>query len=254
MNKRDTKVFILKIGRWVVKIPLSAGAIKEIAQERLLLNQVKKDHYFSEYVLEYKYFLGLPIISYLPVFKIDKNEGLIKGYFKKYFQNVDDCAWKELKLLIDAKNFLNFIFANIRDDYKFWEIFLNKYKFPQSSAHGDFNQDNILVEDNKLYFIDWSRFSSSRAKHFDLIDFYIFSKRRDKESWIETWKRELNKGTINIFSIKVDETHFISYAVWKIADELKILILRNSLNQFKCKKYISFINNLAGLIRQQKNK
>lgn len=248
---RDTKIFILKIGKRIIKFPLSIGAIKEIRRERLLLNQIKRDNHFSSYVLGYKYFLGLPIMRCLPVFEINKNKKLIKKYFKKYFQGGDNCPLKELKSLINLDIFLNFIFENAHCDYEFWEIFLNKHKLPQSSAHGDFNQDNILVEGGKLYFIDWSRFNLFRSKYFDLIDFYIFSKKQDKESWMKTWERELNKGTKNIFGIEVEKIHFIAYAVWKVADELKILILRNSLNQLKNKKYIKFINNLAGIIRQQ---
>lgn len=254
MAKRNTKIFIFKIKYKIIKIPLSLGAWIEIQKEREAIKQAMADSHFSNYVLEYKYFFGLPVIQYLQAFNKKIHKELIKKYFKKSFTDFSGWEIKKLKYLIEADIFLNFVKDNIFENYHFWKTFLNNSKIPQSSAHGDFHQDNILIMEDKLYFIDWSRFSVSRSRLFDLIDYYIFSTKEETESWMDVWLKELNELPRNIFGMNIRELYWHSYAVWKISDEIKILKTRNSFNEYKRKKYIMFFTKFYKILKARHEK
>ncbi len=183
IKKRDNKTFILKTRNKIVKIPYSFGSWKEIERERKCISQIKNDSHFSNYLLDYKYFLGCPITKYIHPVKMD--DELAKEYFKKAFWEINSWRSKEIKYLVEAGIFLNFVLGHAPSHYKIIKDFLASFKMPCSSAHGDFNKDNILNDNGQLYFIDWSRYGVESSRHFDLIDFYIFSKKKSNQSWIE---------------------------------------------------------------------
>lgn len=250
---RDTKFSVFKIGKYAVKLPFSLAAWQEAKIEHINVEKAKKDLFFCSYIPCYKYFFAIKIIPYLKLFNSHANkEKLIKKYFAAAFKNFSDWEEKRLQDLIGHKYFFRFIDEYIPADHNFWVDYLNNSKIKKSSSHGDFYADNILLKGDKLFFIDWIRYRLISSRYFDLIDFYVFSKKDDDKSWMDVWQE--NFGLNNIFGIEVNNNYWAAYGIWKTAEELKTIYLRNGLYEHKRKKYIKFINNLAGIIRKLENK
>jgi hypothetical protein len=244
IEKRNTKVFIVKTKSKVIKIPYAFNSWKEIQKERAVIGDVKKDSFFSSYLLEYKYIFGCPITARFSPIKEIKS-GLIEKYFQKAFADSEKWETKPLRCLLDSDFFLDFISKHIPNVHSRLAKFLNDVGMPQSSAHNDFHQKNILVKSGKLYFVDWSRYKQNSSRYFDLLDFYVYAKGEKYEPWIEAWSREYNQIPDAIFGVKISKEYFLAYAVWRVSEELKKFALENALDKYKQKKYIRFINALA---------
>lgn len=243
---RDSKVIILKVKKKVFKIPLSVFACKEILREKNILSKVKDDEHFSVRLLKSDFLFGFILRNpYLrPAVKNSDDMELIRKYFKSSFANVYNWPPEALKKIVDYGYFLKLISENIPGDYNFWSQYLEKEKILQSSSHGDFHLDNILVEEEKIFFIDWIRYNRSSSRYFDLIDFYIFYNKKDYQPWMDFWLAEFNKDRKELFGIKIKREYFLAYAIWKVSEELKTLNLRNDLNKQKCKKYVNFLTKI----------
>lgn len=245
---RDTKFSILKIGKYVIKIPCSFAALREAKVETENTQKARKDLFFSLFLPRHKYFFGIKATPYLNLFIDAPNwRNLIEDYFSAAFKDSELWEKKELKKLIDLKYFFKFIKDYIPDSHDWWNDYLEKTNVVSSSSHGDFHADNILVKNNKLFFIDWIRYRKISSRYFDLIDFYIFYKKKEKESWMEIWQNKVDLR--NIFGISIDKNNWKSYGIYKTAEELKTIYLRGDL-KYKRKKYINFINNLKNKLSQ----
>lgn len=247
---RDSKVIILKAKKRVFKIPLSLFACKEILREKKNLTDVKEDNHFSNFLLD-GYFLGGIMLCnpYLrPAERDTEDMSLIKEYFKFSFRNSQDWKLESLEKVIEHKYFSNLVSEGILEDKIFWSEYLAEKMIPGSSSHGDFHLDNILVEEEKLFFIDWIRYSGHSSRYFDLIDFYIFYNKKDRQPWMDFWLEEFAKDRGELFGIKVRKEYFSAYAIWKVSEELKTLNLRNNLNEQKSKKYVNFLIKIRGII------
>lgn len=249
IKKRGNRTFVFRLGNKIIKIPYSLGSWKEIQHEKACIEQVKNDPHFSNYLLEYKYIFGCPVTRYVNSFAEQDDSELIKKYFQKAFQNANFWQKKELKFLLEADIFLNFVLRHTPDYHQPLKNFLDTIEAPQSSVHGDFSKGNILVNDRELYFIDWSRYKLNSSRHFDLIDFYIFSKKRSDQSWIEAWEREYKSYQAEIFGIENSRKYFLGYGIWKVSHELKSLKSLNLLNRYKIKKYTNFIKIIIEFIQ-----
>ena len=206
---------------------------------------VECDAHFSKYLPDYKYFFSLSIMDYISNFDVVRHHQLMNEYFKKAFDDSTKWPEKSLKYLLESKNFLSFVSSYIPSDLDYWRGLLTKIKMPQSSAHGDFNPGNILVNKNRLYFIDWSNYSFHCSRWFDLIEYYVFCKKAQK-SWMEVWQKQKPES---LFNIKINDTYWLSYALWKVASEMSFLNLRRTFNEYKINKYAKFISILKQYIQ-----
>lgn len=246
--KRGTGVCVLKIKDRVFKIPLSLGAIRELELEREKIIEVKKDKYLEKYLLDYKYYFFIQSMPYLELISENKNRNqVINDYFGDIFSRVSQCEKINLKNLAN-KCYLEFVSKHFSDDYRFWDQYLTGIMLPLSSSHGDFSLDNILVKGQKLYFIDWSRYNRHSSIYFDLLNYFIFSNKDKNISWIKVWQKEMNADKKEILGITINKEHLMAYGIWKAAEELNILKLRNKLDQYKINKYINFIKIAKQLI------
>jgi hypothetical protein len=240
-KKTGTGNIILDIGKNIFKIPITLGAMKEALTEKKLLEQIEKDPFFSRYLIEYKYLGGFLKTKKLSLFKKEQSAE-IAGYFKEAFKEKGVWPKRRLGEIMDSKIFLDFISKNMGVDYRFWKEFLNSNEMPSSSAHGDFHPDNIVLDHQKLFFIDWSHYRFVSSRYFDLIDYYILSKREGGTSWIDIWQNEI--GSKDIYGIFVSKQFWNYYAVWKVVNDLHFLKKRGSFNEFKRIKYFNFISLL----------
>ncbi|OIO06496.1 hypothetical protein COX67_02200 [Candidatus Falkowbacteria bacterium CG_4_10_14_0_2_um_filter_36_22] len=244
---RDTKFSILKVGRYVIKIPFSFAALREAKTEAENVQEAEKDLFFSLFLPPYKYFSVIKVIPYLSLFTDNPSwQNLIENYFAAAFKDSKLWEKKRIKDLSDFRYFLRFIKEYDFESYNWWENYLDNLKISSSSAHGDFHIDNILTENNKLFFIDWARYRPLSSRYFDLMEFYIFSKKKEKESWMNAWQEEF--GLSEIFKININRSHWNAYGIWKTAEELKTIYLRKGLYKYKCKKYIEFIEKFKEII------
>ncbi len=244
IEKRNTKVFIIKTKNKVIKIPYTFNSWEEIQKERAVIGEIREDISFSPHLLKYKYIFGCPITARLSPIK-ESDNGLVEKYFQKVFTDSEKWEKKPLRYLLDSDFFLDFILKYIPGSYNCLVKFLDATQIPQSSTHSDFHQKNILKKGNRLYFIDWMRYKSNSSKYFDLLDFYIYQKGKKYEPWIEAWSREYNQIPGAVFGVKISKEYFLAYAVWRVSEELKKFALENALDKYKHKKYIRFINILA---------
>ena len=248
---RDSKVFVLKIGKYVFKIPLSRFAREEMREECFILQKVKSDNHFSKFLFNYKYyFFNIQRSPYfVSLLELKKRDDLMSGYFNCSFKDFNKWEKIELKKIIELDYFLNFIKKYFETDYKLWSSFVNKIKMPLSSAHGDFYPDNILVgDDDKLFFIDWIRYNYFSSRYFDLFDYYIFSRKEKKVSWIEFFKIEYESGKEKLLGVNINKDYFLSYGIWKMSKEIKMLEKRKKMTEQKTKKYLNFIKYLSKII------
>jgi hypothetical protein len=244
IEKRNTKVFMIKTKNKVIKIPYALNSWKEIRKERAIIKEVQKDISFSSHLIEYKYIFGCPITARLsPIKEVDN--GLVKKYFQKAFSDSERWEKKPLRYLLDLDFFLDFVPKYIPDSYNRLVKFLDSIQIPRSSAHSDFHQKNILVKNGKLYFVDWSRYKQNSSKYFDLLDFYIYQKGKKYEPWMQVWSREYNQIPDAIFGVKISKEYFLAYGVWRTVEELKKFVVENGMDKYKRKKYAVFITILA---------
>lgn len=243
IEKRNTKVFIIKTKNKVIKIPYTFNSWKEIQKERVVIGEIREDIGFSPHLLEYKYIFGCPITARLSPIK-EADNGLVEKYFQKAFADSEKWEKRPLRYLLDSDFFLNFVLKHIPDSYNRLVKFLDAVRIPQSSSHSDFHQKNILKKVDRLYFIDWMRYKGNSSKYFDLLDFYIYQKGKKYEPWMEAWSREYNQISDAIFGVKISKEYFLAYAAWRVSEELKKFALENALDKYKYKKYVNFINIL----------
>ncbi|TSC92208.1 MAG: hypothetical protein CEN91_532, partial [Candidatus Berkelbacteria bacterium Licking1014_85] len=182
IEKRNTKVFIIKTKNKVIKIPYTPKSWKENQQEMAVIKEVQEDPHFFSYLLEYKYIFGCPITRrFSPIKESRENKRLVRKYFQKAFQDAGAWGKKPLRYLLDADFFLDFILKSVPASQYCLARFIDTNRVPQSSAHSDFHQKNILAEGDKLYFIDWSRYKRNSSRYFDLLDFYVYLKGKKYE-------------------------------------------------------------------------
>lgn len=254
IEKRNTKVFIIKTKNKVIKFFFSVKSWQEARAERLAIEKVKKDPHFSLYLLEYKYIFGCGITTrLLPLKEARESEELIKKYFQKAFRGSDSWQKTTLIYLTDNNFFSDFMEKYAAEAHGLIMDFMKSYKISISSAHSDFHEKNILADNKKLYFIDWSRYRLKSSRYFDLLDFYIYSRGKKYEPWMQVWAREYNQGKDAILGIKLPKECFLAYAIWRTVEELKKLAAENGLDKYKRKKYLKFINTLTEIINKKIN-
>jgi thiamine kinase-like enzyme len=241
IKSRASGNLIVKIGNKIIKFPVTISAYKENEIENKILTEVKKDRHFFEYLPNNKlYFLIFQVVPFLETFTLRRSE-LIDGYFQKAFAGSSN--WAETKLInIIGDDFLSFVRSNLNSEYTFWEKVLENLIIGQSSCHGDFHPENILIEEGKLFFIDWIKYNSKSSRYFDLIDFFIFSRKNNSESWTEFLLNNLDISVIS--KIQIKRENLVAYAIWKVSEELKTFKSRNRLNSQKIKKYLFFLEKL----------
>lgn len=247
IEKRNTKIFIIKTKSKVIKIPYAFNSWKEIQKERAVIKDVQKDSFFLPYLLEYKYIFSCPITARLSPIK-EVNNGLIKKYFQKALSDSERWEKKHLRYLLDSDFFLDFVSKYIPDSYDCLAKFIDAVQIPRSSAHSDFHQKNILVKGDRLYFVDWSRYKQNSSRYFDLLDFYVYSRGEKYEPWMHVWEREYNQIPDAVLGIKLPKEYFLAYGIWRAAEELKKFTNENAMNKYRHEKYIRFFNILADKI------
>jgi len=247
---RDSQTAIIKLRKTVLKVPLSFSACKEILREKKNLPDVKKDSHFSNFLID-GYFLGGIILCnpcLRPAGRDNEDMSLIKEYFKFSFRNSKDWKLESLEKVIEHKYFLDLVSESIPNDKIFWSQYLGEQRIPESSSHGDLHLDNILVKEEKLFFIDWIRYRKFSSRYFDLIDFFIFFNKKSFQSWMDFWLEEFVAVKREIFGVNIEKKYFSAYAIWKVSEELKILNLRGKLSKQKRKKYVSFLVKIRQMI------
>ena len=92
---RDSKVFVIKIGKYVFKIPLSRFAREEIREEHFIMQKVKDDEHFSKFLFNYKYyFFNIQCSPYfVSLLELKKKDDLMSGYFNYSFKDFN--KWKK---------------------------------------------------------------------------------------------------------------------------------------------------------------
>lgn len=248
---RDSRVSIFNIKNRVFKIPLSVAAIREIAMEKEKISEAKNDPHFSPFLPDYKYFLFIQNIPYYSTVENCSNfDKKIRNYFGLAFSEKQSWPLQKLEKLIDSRYFLKFISDNFPEKINIWEGFLKKIRLPESSCHGDFYPDNILIDKDRLFFIDWTRYSLNSSRYFDLIDYDIFSRKDGSRKWSEFWLEQYQLKSNSTQGVEITSEYLLAYAIWKIAEEIKTLNLRNKFSMQKAKKYQYLINFLSNEINK----
>lgn len=246
--KRDTNNIILRINNRVYKIPVSCGAFEEIKRERKRIKTAKDDPDFLKYIPDYKKLFFVQSSPYYRELSIcEKNKEIIIEYFKQAFWGAEN--WPKIKLnkIINSCLF-DFINNYLFQDKEYWESIMENISMPLSSSHGDFYIENILIKENRIFFIDWSRYNNYSSRYFDLLDYYIFSEKKKDVSWTEELLKKSNENLNSIYKIKIAKDYFYAYALWKVAEEINILKVRKRFNEYKIKKYIVFLKKLKNSI------
>ncbi len=242
---RENRCLVISIGKTVWKFPVSSVTWREAGLEKRNIAAVKKDSHFSSYLPSYKFLFNAsrtPLLKELA--SHPEKEHLMKEYFRKAFVSFHSWPRVSLKLLSDLHYFEDFVKMHAKEDWEFWSKILDKLSMSQSSSHGDFHMDHIFFEAERLYFIDWVLYEAISSRYFDLINFWIFSEKIGKESWIEVWKRNSATPPRELFGIAISPTDYLAYAIWKVTAEVKLLSLRKRFDEHKQRKYKDFNNYL----------
>ncbi len=245
----ENRCLVISTGKTVWKFPVSSTTWQEAGFEKRNVAAARKDLHFSLYLPLYKFLFNAsrtPLLKELA--SHPEKEHLMKEYFQKAFASFHSWPRVLLKQLGDLHFFEDFVKTYAKEDWEFWSKILDKLSISQSSSHGDFHMDHIFFETERLYFIDWVLYEASSSRYFDLINFWIFSEKIDKESWIEVWKRNSVNPPRELFGIAISPTDYLAYAIWKVAVEVKLLSLRKRLDERKQKKYSVFVNDLGKVI------
>jgi len=240
---RQNNTIIFRFKNNFIKCPFCFGSLREMIIEKNKINFVRKDIHFSRHLLDYRYiFLYCSITPEMSPLDVSHDSFLIKLYFENAFLRKDEWQLRKVADLIEWKFLANFIKQHELDNDNLIRKFVENIKMPQSSSHGDFYQDNILVKNNQLFFIDWSRYCKVSSRYFDLIDYYLYSKKyTPNEGWMDVWNREFKIARESIFGIPMTYNIYLSYGLWKTAMEISVLYRFKRLNKNKCKKYLNYI-------------
>ena len=251
---RDSGALVFGQGGRMFKIPIMPAVFTEMKLEKDNFFQVKKDIFFSNYLIDVKFIGFIQITPRLT--ELEKNDGeaeIIRKYFYSAFAGRDDWPRETLLNLIPGDYFFRFLSEEKKgEEVDHWKDFFNGIFLPKSSCHGDFHAENVLLKDKKLYFIDWTRYEASSSRYFDLIDFFIFSQKEQGEGWMSFWKKALNTNPGELYGIEIIKDYLIAYAFWKISQELKTLYQRKKLSRQKGKKYLVFLDDHQKIIKDIK--
>jgi len=245
INIRPSGNIILSSKKQYFKIPWRLHSYQENLLEKKNILLAEKDPHFSKYLPVWKNF-G-PILKIERLYKIRKENllSLVTSYFKESFKEKKD--W-QLKELISFKSLELFISdSQNQKSVKIVEI-CSKINLPTSSIHGDFHPENIMIDkEEKLKFIDWTRYNSSSSRFFDLIDYSVFSQKDSEEMWFDRWQKLYKIQPAKLFEIDIKKEYLTAYALWKISEELRTLYSRKMLNKYKVKKYQKFLDIITEL-------
>jgi len=251
---RDSGALIFGLGGRMFKIPVIPSVFAEMKLEKKNFFLIKKDNFFCYYLIDAE-FVGLiqiaPRLTELEHY--NEAEGIIRKYFHLAF--ADKGAWHEESLLnlIPSDCLFRFLSEEKKaEELNYWKNFLGGIFLPKSSCHGDFHAENVLLKNGRLYFIDWTRYDAGSSRYFDLIDFLIFSQKERGEGWMSFWKKVLDSNPREVYEIEIKSNYLIAYAFWKISQELKTLYQRKKLSRQKGKKYLAFLDDFKGIIKNIK--
>jgi len=233
---------VLRIRKNVLKIPYNWGGWKESVREKKRLREALTDPFFKEFIPPYTFFGPVKRTIYLEC--LNQNQDiLIESYFKRAFADRGKWRMEKINELIEFTSLAKFV--NLYFKSNFLNL-MNSLSMPLSSTHGDFYKENIMNDGEKLFFIDWSNFSSKASRYFDLIDYYLFSK---NSSWLSEFKNSLRSSILNnklkeILGEELPGDYFLSFAIWKSAKEIREMYDFKKLNREKIKKYVTFFEFL----------
>ena len=235
---RGTGVSIVRYNDNVLKIPFSSRAFSEIYSERHILKNIEMDLHFCPYLPEYRYYGPLLITDFMRDVVAD-DMSLIEKYFSSAFYDVDSWKKEPLSRIIKWDVLSNFMQLTNVDQRKCHD-FIHNNDIKSSSVHGDFCKKNILINNESLFFIDWSRYKLRSSRFFDVISFYIEEKRNGSK-WTDKLIQILESSNLNsIYSIEIPVKYFLYYGLWRLCDELVYV----NLNLNKRRKYVKFITEL----------
>ena len=248
---RDNRCLVVSTGKTVWKLPLFITGWREADLERRMITAVRQDPHFASYLPSYKFVSYISRTPYMAsVLVHPQKEQLMKTYFKKAFAGSAEWPAVPLRVLPDLASFTDFLRKQTNENMEFWNETLDSLLVPRSSAHGDFHLDHVFLDGDHIRFIDWTLYNSDSSRYFDLINYWIFSQKMGKESWMEIWKKHSASPPAEIFSVPISQDEYKAYAIWKVAVEVKLLNLRNRLDERKQKKYASFISHLGPVLKQ----
>ena len=246
----QNRCLVLSLAGTVWKIPISPLTWAEAGLEKNIIGEVTKDAHFSKYLPSYKFLLNIATTAYMKnLAKIGRQEYEMNNYFKQAFFQNSQWPISTLYSLPDIRHFEDFVKGYLPDQLQFWKEILEKLAVRKSSSHGDFHMEHIMVDSERLYFIDWVLYSVNSSRYFDLINFWIFSQKTAGEPWMEIWKKYVAEPPVEIHGIQISAPNFQAYAIWKVAVEVKLLKMRNRLNEQKQRKYLNFILYLGTVLK-----
>lgn len=243
----DSIIFIF--GGRVLKLPLTFGALRELRLGEAGRIAAKNDPFFSRFVLPER-LAGFVRFSHFasPLKKNPQHESLVASYFQDAFSQAG--AWPRVPLAksFGSQCFLNFIAGRFLSSAKFWHDYLAEGTIAESSCHGDFHQENILILKGQLKFTDWPLYDAHGSRYFDLINYYIFSA-KGADSWIKYWQKIISDPPKKIIEVSIPNEYWFFYAIWKIGAEAAILKIRGKFSAEKIDKYASFVPKLTAILQ-----
>ncbi|HDR0611423.1 choline/ethanolamine kinase family protein [Pasteurella multocida] len=129
---------------------------------------------------------------------------------------------KYLSLLKEPSNFYDFN-ENIREICIFFEktsiYLIDKYN-KLVPCHNDLVPENILIKDNRIYFIDWE-YSGMNHPLFDIAAFFLESKllQEQQESFLKYYNNNINFNLIKNDIIAFQFTQDVLWFLWTIIKE-----------------------------------
>ncbi|MCD4664169.1 MAG: hypothetical protein K8R68_02790 [Bacteroidales bacterium] len=243
---RNTGSIVVILKNRVIKIPFNKSAINEHKRECIARLKAEDDTFFKKFLPKWHTISDVIFTQRLcPVTDLS----MITAYFKQAFK--DRAKWAEEKLvkLITVDDIQFFLKKYSSNDVDFFLNIINRMKINVSSSHGDFQQENILSLNDRLYFIDWNEYSILSSRYFDLINYHVVGNKL--ESWVHNFVNQYNDGKLEKLLQYFDghNDYAISYAFWRMARELRFFFYKSSsVPKLQKDKYLFILDFIKKLV------
>lgn len=212
---RGTGCSVIRINDTVYKIGFNSRGRKAVLSEFLILKDVKKDVFFSEYALSAKYnglFLKMKYAEAIAGFEPNQ-------YFQKYFSVCPDDkdAVKNLICHAELNRVTSLLSPRVREALS---AFCENFYLPKFQTHGDFHSGNILNTIEGVYFLDWGNYRKNGSPYFDLIHYLIFQ--RQAGAWTKRVENFWKSNVSRLYGIDISKNIILAYALHMITQDIKM--------------------------------
>jgi hypothetical protein len=232
----------------VYKVAYTIGSVRQLRHEYICNQAAQLDKYWSKYVVSLFYPITGVLGSKLQKQKASLNDEALKEFLESRYRWILDQPRVCFYDAVDCQELRKVAFQDISLSLiERIEKFIRSFPVEVGSIHGDFHVENIFINDQKIFLIDWGNYHTKFWGKYDLYHLLFCDYvEKNNTSWVDNIAGFYNYQLENssLMKFKVPKEDMICYTLSRCELEILQDIRLNRLKDSRIKKYKLAIEKL----------